>query len=348
VIKKAVLLLFLFLTLTKSLPAEEGQFVIVPLPFYTSKTGFGLILKMIHTNLGYTYYADSMSFATAEGQMATFNTIGQKQVTFFPNLFWSFTVGGVNSKSYYYGLGNHTDASDESEYMKHSYMLAPRLGLSLFGGPLKLYGVYIHSNARYNEFVDTNGMHQTMWDEFGKTTRVTNAIGYGVKLKLRDDRLRPTKGVTLSYEFTVATPSMLTTDNSFRRSKFDMAFYLPLPFGLTHATGVKLAATSTGIPKVDYPTLMIRGISKTSHKYNVSFAILNEERFHVSENWMIVPFWDFGKVQESTTYGYFKDLHLGYGIGFRYIINNALVARLDFGFSKGGENSVLFNYGHTF
>jgi len=74
---------------------------------------------------------------------------------------------------------------------------------------------------------------------------------------------------------------------------------------------------------------------------------MNEERYYISDNWLLVPFWDIGKVASSNEDSLY-DLHYGYGVGFRYIIKDTLVVRFDLGFSKNGESSVVFNYGHSF
>jgi len=75
---------------------ENGKFIIIPLPFYGTITGFGLAIKALHTSLPYLppymhqIYFDSISVGTTEKQFVTLNSIGQKSITNFPKLFWAW------------------------------------------------------------------------------------------------------------------------------------------------------------------------------------------------------------------------------------------------------------------
>lgn len=138
------------------------------------------------------------------------------------------------------------------------------------------------------------------------------------------------------------------TDYQFRKNKATATILFPLWTNITHGTNVTIKTISHKAPVLDYPAIQVRGIGSTTHRDRISYVLRNEERILLSDNWMLVAFYDRGKVKNELHTSYAHNLHSGYGFGFRYIIKDALICRLDIGFSSGGESAVIFNYGHTF
>lgn len=354
-------LFFILLTLTLHLPrpgalaAEKnsvekktnGDFVAIPLPFYETFTGYGLILKLLHTDIIDSLYFDSVNVATTEKHFVSLNTIGQKKLPFLPNIFWDVVLGGTHLKIKYYGQGNHNQLRDPAVYSHKSYIITPRVGYS-FPFPLKVYLKTSHKRKRLRDFKDPAGWHTSLWESLKHKDVRENRVGFGFSYKVVDSEVRPTEGVDLSYDYLIASPRLMLNDYSFREVIASFAFYLPVVKKMSHGTKISYQRVSESAPFYEHPTIRVRGIEKSRHKSNSTFVVQNEERIYVAKDWVMVPFWDIGRVMKEYSGTIYHDFHYGYGLGVRYIAKDVLVIRADIGFSKGGERAFSFNYGHTF
>jgi len=343
----ALISFYLFITLSYICRADEGTFVIIPLPFYGPTSGWGLSLKLLHTNSGDTFYFDSLSFATQKKQAGTFNSLGQRSFTFYHRLYWQLGFGGINSTEKYYGAGNHTSCEDKATFRHRSYNVTPKIGLK-FMHRVRIFIFYSHREEDLFDLDDPKGLYRSTWQNLYKKDIVENTVGTGFDIAFMNSRIRPRKGFQLSYEYRTSEESILKNDYSYSRSKAVFIFCIPLGAYLSHSSKIEYRKISSSAPFFKTQRIMVRGIGSTVHRDNISFAVQNEERIYLTENWILAPFFDLGKVQQDPSENIFEDLHYGYGMGFRYIVKNALVVRLDAGFSKGGEYEIIFNYGHTF
>lgn len=212
-------------------------------------------------------------------------------------------------------------------------------------------------------------------DLVGINGGVVNPIGVSIVWNNRDDLVRPTRGWRLLFKFMHATS---LGDFSFERYIAD-ASYLRTFFDQRVVAGVRLngeyvAGASGDVPYWELSELGGRNTLRGFFPYRFlgrSRLLINTEirgqvvAFDFFDIWHIqidgVVFADAGRVflndddldsqfhvDEDIVGRVFSDLRYDYGFGVRFAIAQAMVARIDVGFSEEETGLLYLSFGHTF
>ncbi|MBL6990576.1 MAG: hypothetical protein ISR65_12395 [Bacteriovoracaceae bacterium] len=326
---------------------DQGRFVFLPLPFYSPSTGTVVAIKMLHTNLGDTFFADLNTFFTFDGQYGNYINLGQKNLSFTPRLFWNISFQNKKLFKDYWGVGNNLPEDELAQYRYKSQQIKARLGIYLIR-QIRLYtSAFFRSDKAY-QFDSTDGNYDAFWAQVSPKEDDQYGVTFGVEIYLFDSTIRPKSGLLIDYELGLVSRSLFNNIQSYRFHKAKASLYLPISSNVSHGINASFNSISCSVPFFRYPEILVRGISDTRHNNCVSVVLKNETRIYASTNWVFAPFVDMGKVIQSSKESFTDDLHFGYGVGLRYIHKEALVVLVDFGMSRGGEFSVALNYGHSF
>jgi outer membrane protein assembly factor BamA len=280
----------------------------------------------------------------------------------------------------FFGLGNDdvgSDALSTHEYQRAEAVFAfgwrPTPALAL-DASLGIKYVSIRKGSRDDRKPFTTDRFREMPGVHGG---YVNPIGVGLVWTTRDDVIRPTHGWRLILKAS-HTDRAMQSDFEFTRLVGDVSYLFPL-FGGAHVFGVRLNGGLVFGPHTDIPFWELEELGGDDtlrgflprRFYGTSRLLLNAEyRFRLAEFdffhlWRVrvdgVAFGDAGRVFIGNAELH-RDFHLGqdlvsrnsddfrysYGGGLRFQLAEALVARVDVGFSEEETGLVYLEFGHTF
>ena len=204
-----------------------------------------------------------------------------------------------------------------------------------------------------------------------------NPIGLALVATTRDDVIRPTRGWRAILKVT-HTNRVVGSDFQFTRLGADVGRLFPL-FGGAHVLGVRANGGFIFGPRRDIPFWELEELGGNDtlrgffpHRFvGTSRALLNAEyRFRLTEFdfldwWRVrldgVVFGEAGRVfitngelrqefrlNRNTLPRVFEDFRYSYGAGARIALGEAILARIDVGFSDEERGLVYLEFGQTF
>lgn len=322
----------------------QDELIVAALPFYAQSTGWGLGVKAISPQYPVAPSFDSSFYATTKERYGIAFSFGHRAIPGLPWLFWNIRTNWSKQHRDYYGEGNTLPLSTQSHYEYRVWGHSEKLGFNI-GNQVKLYGIHLYSSESLGSFVDPDNQFPNFWEQDVPHKKYHFlARGAGLELGKYDSEVRPTKGEKVIYEYY----DTYSGEINFQRHFLSMSKLLPILPRWSHGIHLYFESLHGEVPFVKNRPVWVRGVESQRHNGLTSLAIHQESRIYLSSNFILVPFFDMGRVYLDEDHRYLNRIHFGEGLGFRYVYRNALVFRLDAGFSRSGESDILFNYQHTF
>jgi hypothetical protein len=256
----------------------------------------------------------------------------------------------------FYGLGNETEAEDESTYVFRRTLGEAKLGLEL---PFDLAVEFREQVASYKigpgHLDDVESTKSAYEDVNGVDGRVT-ILNHQIRLiyDSRDSRNAPTEGAFGEFIYDVSDSS-LGSDVGFQRFRLSLTLLFPL-FDARFVTVARVAGwlmTGSGIPFYEQTQLggrtTIRGYGQGRFVERNAFVANFEERVRITEmviagnriEIQLAGFVDVGRVFDEDESFTLDDTKIAAGGALRIIIPDSdLVTSIDMGFSD--EGSAVF------
>ncbi len=259
----------------------------------------------------------------------------------------------------FFGLGRASREENRTNYLIRSLDGGVDLWFELLkrfrvGGAAAYLSPSIGS-GRDDRFVSTEDFFdETTLPGFQEQPDFWRYDGF-VDFDYRDQPSDPRAGGFYGVRFSNFRDRHLDTFH-FRRYEADLQQYIPLPNRyrvIALRANLVMTESSAGdaVPFYYLPTLgggdRLRGFREFRFRDRNSLLLTAEYRWEAWWALDMALFVDAGKVTFRRSDLDFTDLEASYGIGFRFHSSDALVARLDFGFSREGSITFL-RYSHVF
>jgi hypothetical protein len=335
----------------------EFAFKYFPLPFggYATETSWVLgITKYNAWKFKSTTLPDSL--IQPSSVIAYFYFTGEHQYKFDVNIDLMHHSNKYNSKfdfvfldypSLYFGLGNENER--DSGYMVDykNLMIAPTFYYNVYEH------IYVGAKYTFNNYIDVKNLISRNDDSLIELNEgIQSGLGFHMYREARDNRIRAQKGsyLNVSYDY---YGKYLGSNFDYGAFMLDYRKYVtPIP-KLTFAGQFFTELTHGDIPIQSMPVVggayMMRGVYENRYRDKQMLMAQLEMRFPIV--WIIsgAAYTGFGQVAPKVSDFSFDGFHLGYGAGFRILIDEATssVLRFDFSFDKDGH-SIFIGFNEAF
>ena len=335
----------------------EFAFKYFPLPFggYATETSWVLgITKYNAWKFKSATLADSL--IQPSSIIAYFYFTGEHQYKFDVNIDLVHHSNKYNSKfdfifldypSLYFGLGNENER--DSGYMVDykNLMIAPSFYYNIYEN------IYIGGKYTFNNFIDVKNLISRSDDSLIVLNEgIQSGLGFHMYRESRDNRIRAKKGsyLNVGYDY---FGNYLGSNFDYGAFTLDYRKYVtPIP-QLTIAGQFFTELTHGDIPIQSMPVVggayMMRGVYENRYRDKQMLMAQMEMRFPLF--WIIsgATYAGIGQVAPKVADFGFDKFHLGYGAGFRILIDEATssVLRFDFSFDKDGH-SIFIGFNEAF
>jgi len=335
----------------------EFAFKYFPLPFggYATETSWVLgITKYNAWKFKSTTLPDSL--IQPSSIIAYFYFTGEHQYKFNVAVDLMQNSNKYNSKfdfvfldypSLYFGLGNQNER--DSGYMVDykNLMISPTFYYNVHEK------IYIGAKYTFNNFIDVKNLISRSDDSLIVLNEgIQSGLGFHMYREARDNRIRAQKGsyLNISYDY---YGKYLGSDFDYGAFMLDYRKYItPIP-KLTIAGQFFTELTHGDIPIQSMPVVggayMMRGVYENRYRDRQMLMGQLEMRFPLF--WIIsgATYAGLGQVAPKLSDLRLDGFHLGYGAGFRILIDEATssVLRFDFSFDKDGH-SIFIGFNEAF
>ncbi len=258
-----------------------------------------------------------------------------------------------NATKRFFGLGQTTPESNESNYTGREIQVHWNLGIHL--NDVTRISVY----QRFRDVeIQPGGIDDEPFtkNQFPNTAGIGGATILGHKLVFqydsRDNLTSPTAGTRVEAfgELAQNLDRRQIDDQLYFRYGFEARHFMPSPSKrYIFLIRGKLGLTSgNGIPFFEQSSLggenNLRGYGRDRFIDKHMIVVNVEERIHmfqikilhVNAELEVAPFVDMGRTYRDFSYRQFDDWKITPGVGFRAIVRPNLVSRVDWGYSKEG------------
>lgn len=282
--------------------------------------------------------------------------------------------------TYFFGLGDNHESSPLAIYeirrqralATYGYRLTPRLVATVTAGVRQTLISQPQSTAEGPSLIDSFPRLRGIGG--GRTNPVVASVVYND----RENITHPTRGWSVIGAVEQVNQN-LGNDYNFTRFKLDASYLHPLPTERTDVLGLRvegetIAGRTSTIPFFELASLggadNMRGFYPDRFLGRSMFVVNAEDRlrlcrFNFFDIWDVriagVAFFDVGRVfisdaQDSQTFrlrdaklpSLVDEFRYSYGPGLRIELGDAIVARIDAGFSNEQVGLVYLVFGHTF
>jgi hypothetical protein len=352
--------------------------------FYTSEsTGFNLGLKATLYDLKnkdpYRYSLSGQFWASDEGYKRHKLTL--KIPSFFSkNLKLRMSYEYKESISQrYFSIGNNTNFNKDFIDPKNSnYIDSKYYKYNLIYPSFKFDISFNIPDTKFFIFTGL-GLEKAGIETYGTKTLIvqekptgisggnTNYFKAGLKFDSRDYEINPNKGFTASVAYTKHTDKIKSDYNYTNLNLTQMSFF-PLGSYITFAQRIMIEELWGNTPFFalnefksydEYRGLggenVLRGAPEGRFVDDVKFISQIELRikfyktylFKRKTRFIIIPFWDFGRVWDKYESINFSNLHHSFGSEFRMVLDRDFIASFTLGFTKERVATYL-SFGETF
>lgn len=335
----------------------EKAFKYFPLPFggYATETSWVLgITKYNAWKFKSTTLPDSI--IQPSSVIAYFYFTGEHQYKFDVEIDLMHHSNKYNSKfdfifldypSLYFGLGN--DNERDSGYLVDykNLLISPTFFINVYEN------IYVGGKYTFNNFIDVKNLVSRTNDSLIQLNEgIQSGLGIHIYRESRNNRIRATKGSYLNVGYD-NYGSYLGSDFDFGTFMLDYRkYFTPIP-KLTIASQLYSELTHGDIPIQSMPVVggayMMRGVYENRYRDKQMLMAQMELRFPLF--WIIsgATYAGIGQVAPEISDFTFDQFHLGYGAGFRILIDEATssVLRFDFSFDKDGH-SIFIGFNEAF
>jgi hypothetical protein len=290
---------------------------------------------------------------------------GEYQIGRLRETRWSFNgsaIYGVDGTPRFYGIGNESPASNETNYTAQSYLLQAQPGYNF------THALQLQYTAR---FEDVDVLPGTLSHVTSIETRFPTVLGEHTNKQVlnrvslvydtRDDIIIPSKGAELIAYGGMASNEGILNASLYSETGFDGRAFFPVLDKTVIATHMALRYLLTahdvpfwalssigGADTVVGGAQPLRGYGdgrfydRDSFSSSVEFR-RNVATFHAVATQVeieLTPFVDVGRVFNRTSTLPFTQLHKVYGVGFRGLARPYVVGFVDIGY--GNEGAAVF------
>ena len=252
----------------------------------------------------------------------------------------------------FFGIGNTTPESDETNYTSREAIVELTAGINLTSDFALMWTERYH-DVRVDQGA-VNSLPQTSV-AFPNVTGIDGAQIVGHKLSLRydtrDKQLIPTQGSYANVSAEFNQNLKLSGKNQWWRFSFDARQLVPHGPGLVFAAHAYMDSISgPGVPFYEEPTLggetTLRAFGQGRFIDENALLVNFEERIPVLEkrifdhpiSFEAAPFMDIGRVYDTFGTKSFTNLQVNPGVGLRMLARPNVVGRLDIGYGRDGTN----------
>ncbi len=358
----------------------NGGTTIGLLPVILTTTDNGQISQIIapdiyhNENFGYGMHGRIYSYASGDTQWSVVGGIEERVERQFDAEYlsgrqredrWSFGYSAIfdrNGSPRFYGIGNNSLQSDETNFTNSQELAQVNVGLNfshewqlLYSGRLQvvdvLPGQIEGATSIQTKFAGLDGLGSN------KLQRNRLSLIYDT----RDDVTIPGNGIQLIAYGGMAAEDGLFNDSLYTETGFDGRAYWPLLQDTTFAlhTSIRYLPYAHDVPFWALSSIgggesevggaqALRGFGAGRFYARDSFSTTAELRRNVlafnaggsDVDVEVSPFIDVGRVYSHSATLPFADLHKVYGVGFRAIAKPFVVAHVDVG--HGSEGLAVF------
>ena len=362
--------------------SKERQWAILPEVGYDPESGGLGGVKFTHRNIAGTgatldlegtYARNSQQALTAT--LGTPHLLGDRFLTLLQLDYY------YDPRQEFFGLGNNNIGPDEASTQAFErYMGTFTVGWRPWP-QLALNASVALRHVRIGHGKHDDGFPFTL-DAFPHLSGVeggfVNPFSVSLVWNTRDDVLRPTRGWRVILKATHTNRALLS-DFQFTRFDADVAYLFPLVPSGKHVLGVRLNGGVIAGPRHDVPFWELedlggddtfRGFFPHRFEGNERILLNTEYRFPIW-GFDFFHYWyvdiggalfgsvgrvfmssselknDFGLDQASASH-LTDTVQYDYGMGLRFAVARAILARVDVGFSEEETGLVYLSFGHTF
>lgn len=347
IIRVILLLLLTTLTLLGNISKNQKSFLILPVPFYTPTTEFGLAVTGIYVKKYHTPHGRELSDKYAFVSLGT----SKKQFigVFFTDLYYlqdrlhlNTTFSLVHYPQSFYGFGNNTLIQDEERYTARYARL-----INIFE-ILTLFDTYIgiKTDTAYNtsEDLPKGSKVEAFYNSCDRTGYISGA-GIIINRDTRNSSLYPERGSLSTLSSLIYRPT-LGSDYQFTRTFLNYRKFISIiPKHILAFEGYFDWITGNP-PLMFYPRFggqtTLRGYSQGRYLNPYYLAAQTAFRFPLLWRFGMVVFLGAGNVYPTLKKIDPLDLKYTGGAGIRFALKSKINMRLDFGFSEDGIK-IYFN-----
>jgi hypothetical protein len=335
----------------------EKAFKYFPLPFggYATETSWVLgITKYNAWKFKSTTLPDSL--IQPSSILAYVYYTGEQQYKFYLDADLMHHSNKFNSQfeflfldypSLYFGLGNKNEIDSGYLVDYKNLMISPTFYYNVHEK------IYIGAKYTFNNFIDVKNLVSNSNDSLIELNEgIQSGLGFHMYREARDNRIRARKGsyLNVSYDY---YGKYLGSDFDYGAFMLDYRKYIsPIP-QLTIAGQFFTELTHGDVPIQSMPVVggayMMRGVYENRYRDKQMLMAQLELRFPLF--WIIsgATYASLGQVAPKVSDLRIDDFHLGYGAGFRILIDEATssVLRFDFSFNKDGH-SIFIGFNEAF
>ncbi|RPI65429.1 MAG: hypothetical protein EHM47_18775 [Ignavibacteriales bacterium] len=253
----------------------------------------------------------------------------------------------------FYGIGNNTLEENEESYTARYFYIESTFIKNFIPDKGSGLNAGIKYEFRSDKLIKKKpGGLLSSRNIWGNSGGIISGLGIIVNWDTRDNTFS-----TFSGEYIEINGSFfgkyLFSDYIYNSYNLDARKYFNFPvFDTLHIAAFQFAANLTSGRPPFYKLATfggdenMRGIFQGRFRDNTSFYLQGEYRFHIIWRIGMAAFAGLGEAANKITSFAINQLKTAYGIGFRFFVipDEKILARLDFGFSKGeGQMYLSFN-----
>lgn len=265
----------------------------------------------------------------------------------------------------FYGFGNDSNASDQTNYTSRGRTLNASLGYRFTEAvEVSWYERFNTTTLSDNHLVNLRSTAQVFPQVMQDRRNTAFIHGLSCSYDTRDYKDTPTCGF-LGRIYAETSRKFLGADSSYDRVGFELKGFQPWDLETRRwITAVRLAGDfmtrESGTPFYRWPTL---GGFRTNRGWGdwrwidrnmVTFSleqrvdVFRFSRFGVVTHFEVAPFVDVGKVFPTFGRFSFRGLHPAAGLALRAVVRPQVVGHIEVGIGRGGNNSVFMGLGYPF
>jgi hypothetical protein len=335
----------------------EKAFKYAPLPFGGYATETGWVLGITKYN-AWKFKSETLpdSLIQPSSVLAYFYFTGEHQYKFDLNVDLMHHSNKYNSTfefiflkypSLYFDLGNENELDSGYLVNYKNLLISPTFYYHTFEK------VYIGAKYTFNNYLEVENVEQRPSDSLIKLNEgIQSGMGLHVYREARDNRIRARKGsyLNLSYDY---FGKYMGSDFNYGSFILDYRKYVTPVKWMTFAGQVFTTFTHGDIPIQSMPVVggayMMRGIYENRYRDKQMISAQIDLRFPIFWLFYGAVYTGIGQVQPKIGDFTFNGFHLGYGAGFRIMIDQATqsVLRFDFSFDKDGH-TIFIGFNEAF
>lgn len=347
--RKVLLALLLLIAGGVSLTAEaDAGTAVVPVaaPFYTPETGYGLgayTLALIEGQRLTVYGTGTMKSQYSAGLMAELSlrdgryaVKGITEASRFPSVLWDTGASAPEESAEGY---TPREVFLEMEIQR-------RLGEYWYTGPAFRFCSVDILETETGGLLDSGRLT-------GSGGSFESGFGWGVALDSRDSPFYPRRGSLFSSR-ALFYPALTSEANQYWSFDADYRGYAPFMGGGVLAVQGQLETTSGEVPFQSLPDLggsdILRGLPRGRYSDKTALALQGELRFPLFWRFEGAAFVSAGSVAPRLSDLAGTAWHAAWGGGLRIVVDKAnhITARLDAGFTSGGQIQFYFLVNEAF